>query len=394
MITVREVSDERTFYGLESQWRELERCAANDNPFLAFEWLTALWHHFGSRYRLRILLAEQDGTVIGIAPLMLAKRFGFTRLQFLGRPFSDYSDFLIGDHRETCLAEFLDYIHRRLSWDQLDLEGIPETSPNLPILQSLWAQRTLVSRWSAHLLAPYVPISTSWQEYLSTLKPKLRSDTARQIRRLERQGQVSFQRCADQEEALHLLDIMAAQKSSRYRTTGARDILRNGTTLAFFKEAVRGMWARGDVDISCLSLDRKPVAIHFGFRSQDKFFHYMPSFDHRYGRYAVGRLLNYHLLEVSFRDGLKEFDFLAGGEAYKYDWTQHQRRIHRLTSYRRAPKGMALYTKQEIVMASARRSAGARGLVRWGRQASARLTALREKPYRRQGSNGGPTSTD
>ncbi len=378
MVTVREVSDDHAFYGLESQWRELQKCAANDNPFLAFEWLAAWWRHFGSRYRLRILLAERDGVVIGIAPLVLAKRFGFTRLQFLGRPFSDYSDFLLSDDRDHCLAQLLDYMHRRLRWDQLDLEGIPETSPNLSLLQSLWAKRTVVSRRSAHLLTPYLPISTSWQEYLSTLKPKLRSDTTRRMHLLERQGQVNFQRCTDREEALHLLDVMAAQKSYRYRTTGARDILQTGTTLAFFKEAVRGMWARGNVDISCLSLDRKPVAIHFGFRSQDKFFHYMPSFDHTYGEYSVGRLLNYRLLEASFRDGLKEFDFLAGGDAYKYDWTQHQRCLHRLTSYRRTPKGIALYTKQEIVMASARRSAGARGLVRWGRRAAARFGALRE----------------
>ena len=61
IVTVRQVSQDDAFYGLEIPWRDLERHAANDNPFLTFEWLAAWWRHFGRRGRLCILVAEREG---------------------------------------------------------------------------------------------------------------------------------------------------------------------------------------------------------------------------------------------------------------------------------------------------------------------------------------------
>ena len=43
----------------------------------------------------------------------------------------------------------------------------------------------------------------------------------------------------------------------------------------------------------------------------------MPSYDPAWGKASPGRLLLEHLIECSFREGLRAFDFTIGDEPYK-----------------------------------------------------------------------------
>ena len=308
---------------------------------------------------------------MGIAPLMLTKRAGCSSLQFLGRPLSDYSDFLIAEDREANVASLTEYIGREMGWDALELRGIPENSPNLATLQqsiSHGPSGAWRARWRTSNVAPYLRLSSSWQEYSDGLKKGLRTDTRRQIRRLEQQGELSFRECGTIEEVSQLLDRFSVQKSQRYTSTGAKDILRGGGPVAFFKDVANSLWERGQVHVSSLNLGDRPLAVHFGFVSSDRYFYYMPSFDADFSGFSPGRLLLTQLVENSFSNGLSEFDFMAGADAYKYDWTSTERTLFEFSSFRRSPRGLVLLSLSQ----AQRRARGSATLRRWVRIARRR----------------------
>ena len=364
IFRIRRISDSRNFASLQTSWRELEKLAGNNNPFLTFEWLDAWWRHFGEHKQLCVLIAEEEGAVVGIAPLMLVREFGFTKLQFLGRPFSDYSDFLAVPNREDIVLRILGYCDQILRWDQVELEGVPEISPNLASFRSHWAERRGITRLNVTLVAPFVPLSTSWDDFRASLRPKVLKDTSRRMRRLQDRGPVTFELCEDLDSALAMLDHLAVQKSARYETTGARGIFREFGMLEFLKDATRGLWNRGAVHITSLVQGGNPLAIHFGFQCGETFMHYMPSFDDRYAKYSVGRLLNFQLLEMCFRNGIKEFDFLPGDEAYKHQWSRRSRSMFRFAAYAPSVKGFALFGAKELGLPWLRKLAGVRAAAR------------------------------
>ena len=345
MATFRVITEESELEAFEPEWRAIyERCG-DESPFLSYDWMAAWWHHFGQNRRLAMVAILQDGSPVGIAPLMLSKRAGCTRLEFLGRPLSDYSDFLIAEDHESNFASLTEYIGREMKWDALELRGIREDSPNFSSLRRSITDGppgAWLTRWRPSNVAPYLSLKSTWQEYSDGLERGLRSDTRRQVRRLEQQGDLSFRECETIEEVGPLLERFSVQKSQRYTSTGAKDILRGGGLIAFFKDVAARLWERGQVHVSSLNLGDRPLAVHFGFLSGDRYFYYMPSFDADFSGYSPGRLLLTHLVERSFSNGHIEFDFMAGADGYKYDWTSKERVLFELTSFRRSPRGLAL----------------------------------------------------
>lgn len=367
MDTVRLLTEESEFEELETDWRRIYDESADSDPFLSYDWMFTWWRHFRGDGRLSIVVVERDGAVAGIAPMMRLKSAGLTRLQFLGRPISDYPDFLISGDRHRCIESLAEYITRDVRWDSLELRGIRGDSPNYAALKDTLLPSTGLSRWHPWAVAPSLALHSDWSDYFDGLKKGFRTDTRRQFRRLEEKGDLVFRECGTLEEALQLLDILAQQKSQRFVSNGATAAVRVREVLAFYKEVTSLLWERGEVHVSSLDLEDRPIAIHFGFVCGERYFYYAPSFDSALFTYSPGRLLLFNLIRNSFDRGLREFDFMNGAETYKYDWTSDERMVYELVSFRRTPGGLALYGAYEA-QRRARASSLLRKWVRWARK--------------------------
>ena len=56
----------------------------------------------------------------------------------------------------------------------------------------------------------------------------------------------------------------------------------------------------------------------------------------------TGDVLLSHCMQWAARAGCEEFDFLRGGEAYKYRWTDEEHRLISLRIYRRSLRALAV----------------------------------------------------
>src|ERR1700686_1381709 len=89
-IFTTKVSSASDFRKLEPDWKSIVAESGRPVPFLAWEWISTWWQHFGGKSELFVIVAR-DGTdrVVGIAPLHLIIRRTFAllpvrSLEFLG----------------------------------------------------------------------------------------------------------------------------------------------------------------------------------------------------------------------------------------------------------------------------------------------------------------------
>lgn len=368
MLTSYIIQGEMEFHQLEPEWNRLLACHPNPSVFLTFEWLSTWWEHFKAGRDLFIVVAERDGRVDGIAPLAIKRGPLGRRLQFLGHPGSDYSDFIMAGDDTEVLDRLLVPLLRGGRWDLAALGGVSGDAPHFPALAARWESLQPNARCCGTVPAPYLAIQGSWDLYCRGLRKKLVADTHRQFRRLQEIGAPDFGHCEGSHGIASLVDEMVRLKRARYRATGARDIFTDGRIAAFYQDVADKLLLRGWLDLSYLRLNDTLLAIHFGFIYGSRFFYYMPSFRQDYARYSPGRLLVHHLVKRAFETGLREFDFLTGDDREKYEWTGASRTVYTFSTYRQGLRGRLLHQLANGVAPRIRASAAVRGLVRQWRR--------------------------
>jgi CelD/BcsL family acetyltransferase involved in cellulose biosynthesis len=91
----------------------------------------------------------------------------------------------------------------------------------------------------------------------------------------------------------------------------------------FFRRIIQDAAPSGRVSICCLELNKKPIAADFCLHQGSNSYLFETVFNQEYQRFSPGKLLLYHRLESSFKQGSTCFDFLQGDHGYKQDWANH-----------------------------------------------------------------------
>lgn len=77
--------------------------------------------------------------------------------------------------------------------------------------------------------------------------------------------------------------------------------------------------------LSAVFLGGKPIAAHAGFIDHGAFYYLLPGYDMEYRQGSAGLFLMEYMIEQSHAEGLEEFDFLLGDEAYKFYYANYYR---------------------------------------------------------------------
>ena len=335
------------------EWQRLWSEQPGAPVFLHPIWARTWWRTFGKARRLRLLLVEEDGRAIALAPLFLERPLpGPGRLRIIGAGItSDYTDWLLpGDPERQARAvdAVFGYLARRGGWLTLELQGLQPDSRLFQHVERARDQGLLVRpRQGPH--SPAVLVSGTWPEYLATRPNNLRKNIRWRHRRLAELGEVSFQH-ADAEaaktavdEAIHLHDLrwdgrddvtLLSKKSARGR--------------AFYRAVLPRMVREGVADLASLRLNNRAVATQIGFLIGGTYFAYQTAFDPSLSRYAPSTLLLVHLLEQAWADGLRSFDFMTGSETYKYLWATDNPVIAHVTILPNHPVARAMLRAMDL----------------------------------------------
>jgi CelD/BcsL family acetyltransferase involved in cellulose biosynthesis len=344
-VKSRIVSTWEDFNSLEPLWNELLGESGSDVPFLTHEWLGSYWKHFNGILDPFVLVLEKGSRVVGAVPMAI-NRVGLLKiLRFLGGRHADYQDFILSpDVREEALVFAVDVLNRFDNrWDVVDLRNIREDSPNRALLGEWAFPGVKEPVFKCYDVAPFLSIEGSWQEYTHRLKKKWVKDTERQVRRLERLGDLYDSRAETVGEINECLTVYHGQKGNRnYQDAVATDSLGSHSGKRFLRDFCHRALKNGWLDLRYLAIEgvTEPLAVSISLRYRNRMYYWLPSINNRYLPYSPGRVLLVRLLEESFAVDLAEFDFLNGGEPYKYQWMVRDRVLYRFSLYASGVKGI------------------------------------------------------
>jgi CelD/BcsL family acetyltransferase involved in cellulose biosynthesis len=103
--------------------------------------------------------------------------------------------------------------------------------------------------------------------------------------------------------------------------------------LAFHNEITRRGIERGWMRLYVLRLNGAIAAVMYGFAYNRRFYFYQHGFDAQYSQHSAGLALMALTIRAAIDEGLQEFDFLWGEEAYKSLWSHDARRLRRIQLY-------------------------------------------------------------
>ncbi len=310
---------------------------------MTFEWVTTWWAHFGAPNQLYTLILQDGDRVAGVAPLAFYRLAGVGNVVgFVGRRGADYLDLLVEDHRRAeGIGAVLDFLlDRRSDWTLIDLNDIPLDACGVAQRKKALEERGLAFALRPGLSCPYLTIESSWEEYLSGRSRKLRQHAHRSLERLKSEQGAQMEHCLHAAELPPFLQEARTLHQARWRKRYTSSRFSNNGAYEFYADVARRFAERGWLRLSLLRGRRGPIAFSYSFQFQNTSHYFIPGFDPLYAPYSPGTCLLYLLLEDAFRQGLGEFDFMKGDEAYKDRWCSGRRQNYRLIVARREARSI------------------------------------------------------
>jgi hypothetical protein len=317
VLSLRKITEYSELLKIKDMWDNLLAESGINNPYLKHDWFRIAYKHFENKAKLFILLVSSKDKVIAIAPFLISREkyngICMKRIRFLENVHTPFQDIIVTQRKQESLKTIVDFLYNNIQmWDFMELKEIRDDSENLKILASLCSgvnifnyQFFMTSSWCS-------PTNMSLKEGLAKLKPKVRREQKRKIRRIERQGKLSFQIFTKSEEIEKHLDIFF----EIYKKTWKGKEQNAG----FYYQIAREFSKRNEFIIYCLSLNERPIAYTCCLKLENTLFCLKTTFDASYYAFSPGSIMFNKILESAYENkDIERFDIGRGDERYKQD---------------------------------------------------------------------------
>jgi len=325
-------TDAVVFEQLEPEWNVLLARSVTDTLFLTREWQITWWKHLGTGDLRVIAFREDDGTLLGLAPLFVETGTDHARhLSIVGCvDVSDYLDLIVArGAEERVYTALLDTLARAdfPAWDWLHLCTLPAASPANTQLKTLAEVRGLTVQHGLHDVSPMIELPATWDAYLETLDKKQRHEVRRKLRRIAEAPTRWY--TIDAADALDqaVTDFAELHKKSR----PDKNLFMDARMQGFFSEMARALFARGWLDLSFLEIAGARAAAIMNFIYHNDVLVYNSGYDPiQYGASSPGIVLFARSIQDAIAAKRRRYDFLRGNEEYKYRFGAHDTQVMEL----------------------------------------------------------------
>jgi CelD/BcsL family acetyltransferase involved in cellulose biosynthesis len=315
VVLLREIPDESQ---LRQRWNDLVLQMERPEIFYTCDWALAVQSAYGASQKPLFFLAYEGDHLIGVAALSTELRG--SSASFLTGTTSDYCDFVSLPQRR---AEFVDALLaelRRMGVSRLVLANLPADSASASALRAAARE----NGFHLHLRPAYLCAQIDLGQGLQ--RQELQSAVAgkRQLRRcmkaLEREGRVTFAYLRSWEQIRSALPDFMDAHVARFRAKHDVSFLSAPERQLFMQELARRFSSTGDMILSLLRIDDRPIAWSYGFQFHGTWFLYQTTFDIRCEENSPGYcLIARIILEACDTGIIRLVDLGLGAEAYK-DW--------------------------------------------------------------------------
>ncbi|HKY56234.1 MAG TPA: GNAT family N-acetyltransferase [Anaerolineales bacterium] len=314
-----------------SAWNTLVEQSITDTPFSRYEYLSEWWKTRGGgewnveaaspgRPPVLVLVsAVENEQMIGIAPLFIAEYEGQQTLLLVGSiEISDYLDLIV---REQDVSRFLSGLFDFLTlsspatWSTIDWYNLPDSSPTLAALKTESEKRGWIHHEEIYHPTPRIPLTGSFDEYLSRLDKKQRHEIRRKMRRAaESDLNVRFvivDKNADIDSEINAFFHLMTQDPNK--ANFLTPLMREQMTVT-----IRTAFEQGYLWLAFLEVGGTKVAASLNFDYKNKLWGYNSGVSSEHRELSPGWVLLAHTIQWCCENGRYEFDFMRGDEEYKY----------------------------------------------------------------------------
>ena len=294
-----------TFDAVRDEWAEV--ATRTTNVFGTWEWAEAWWRHFGGGRPLHLIACRSGRRLAALLPLYEFSRRPFRVLRFIGHGPADQLGPVchVGDRPATARA--LRSVLADLRPNLLIAEHLPGDEG----WEGMLGGRTVSTEHNPVLRFR----GLSWDETLAARSANLRQQVRRQERKLIREHGMRLRLCTDPGELESAMDTLFALHRARWRD-GASAF--TGAHAAFHRDFAATALERGWLRLWFLEADGRTVAAWQGFRFGGAESYYQAGRDPGWRGPSVGLVLLAHTIRSALEDGMREYRFLRGGEAFKF----------------------------------------------------------------------------
>ena len=307
------------------EWNDLLSGSITDTPFLRYEYQCTWWEHRGGGEWLRqqaelvlVTAREDDGKLIGIAPLFISEYDGQFALLLIGSiEISDYLDLIVRtDDHARFITGLLDFLASSLpdNWRGLDWYNLPDSSPTLAALKAESTQRGWTHLEEMYRPTPRIALNGDFEEYLSRVEKKQRHEIRRKMRRAEESGRGVRWYISDMADVEAEIDsFLGLMEHDQGKAGFLHDNMR-----AQMRAVIRIAHEHGWLWLAFLEADGQRIAANLNFDYNNKLWGYNAGVNRDFMDLSPGWVLLGYVLQWACENKRSEFDFMRGDEEYKY----------------------------------------------------------------------------
>jgi CelD/BcsL family acetyltransferase involved in cellulose biosynthesis len=332
-MKIKVYTDASGFSALAEEWNPLLKRSISDLIFVTWEWQKTWWAHLGEGSLTLITVRDDEGTLIGLAPLFGAQdEEGRETLAFIGCvDVTDYLDVIVArGHEEAVYAALLDVLSGEdgIRWDRANLCNIPAASPTRRLLPALAEARGYRVRVVVQDVCPVISLPVTWEEYLNSLSKKQRHEIRRKIRKANREAQVEWYIVQD---PARLPDEIEDFIELHRQSAEEKDAFMEPRMQEFFHAIAQVLQQRGWLQLAFIEVNGERAASMLNFDYGDAILVYNSGYDpQQYASLSPGIVLLSYCIEHAIQQGRKHFDFLRGEEEYKFRFGAQETKVYQL----------------------------------------------------------------
>lgn len=275
--------------------------------------MLAWWRHFGSG-DMHTLTFREQGRLAAIIPAFLHRWNGRRQITLIG---SGVTDYLEPPIEPRCEAEVLALVQAHLesdtAWDICDWQDLSADTPLRRIESG-----SLQVRAQSDTECSVVSLPDTPEEFWKARSKGLRRNVVRYRKKAEAEGELAAEIAC--EARPELLEGLMALHEARWRARGEAGIIAANRSGPFLRGVAETFARRGILRLFALRFRGGLAAAILAWLNKGTLSFYMSGFEPRFEWFSPGQILLAECVRYSYEQGCRKWDFLRGGEAYKFAW--------------------------------------------------------------------------
>jgi CelD/BcsL family acetyltransferase involved in cellulose biosynthesis len=347
---------------LGAAWTALLKRSSCDNIFLTHEWMSSWARAYLTEGQLFTLVVCEEDQPVALAPLWIQTHkvgpfVSHRELKFLGTGdvCSDYLDIIAQTrNRETCVNALWNELvgtHGH-EWDVFEYAHVRHDSRVLTEIHRLSQtdDRLLKMELGELDVCPFCALPAQADELQASWSASRRYTVGYSHKHLSKLGELRFHHCSDAGEIETELTRLRELNTRVWTARGEAGSFASTAFQAFHSQFAKRALQEERLFLCSLWAGDQHLGTFYGFLYAGVMYYYIMSVvpsDQK--RVNTGDVLLSHCMQHAVTCGCREFDFLRGGEAYKYRWTDEEHRLISMRIYRRSARALGVILAEHVL---------------------------------------------